>query len=164
MNTIYNNRVINRVNKEIKECEENGINITYDESNITTLSCTLLGIEGTDYESGKFKLEAIFPNNYPFSPPEIKFKCKMFHPNISMSGLICLDILSNKWSPALSFYKVLLSLQLLLSDPNPDSPLNSKAASLYNTDRDEYKKTCQKYIMEENSKIEKTIVNVINVP
>lgn len=39
--------------------------------------------------------------------------------NISEKGGICIDILKQNWSPALSLFKVMLSLSSLLTDPNP---------------------------------------------
>jgi ubiquitin-protein ligase len=39
--------------------------------------------------------------------------------NISEKGNVCIDILKNNWSPALSIFKVVLSLSSLLTDPNP---------------------------------------------
>lgn len=39
--------------------------------------------------------------------------------NISDKGNVCIDILKNNWSPALSIFKVVLSLSSLLTDPNP---------------------------------------------
>lgn len=55
---------------------------------------------------------------------------RIFHPNFSDKD-ICLDILrSSEWSPALTITKVLLSIESLLTDPNPNSPLNSEAAEL----------------------------------
>jgi ubiquitin-conjugating enzyme E2 N len=42
---------------------------------------------------------------------------------IDKLGRICLDILKNKWSPALQIRTVLLSIQALLGAPNPDDPL-----------------------------------------
>ncbi|OAY63083.1 Ubiquitin-conjugating enzyme E2 36, partial [Ananas comosus] len=43
-------------------------------------------------------------------------------------GRICLDILKDKWSPALQIRTVLLSIQALLSAPNPDDPLSDNIA------------------------------------
>ena len=51
------------------------------------------------------------------------------------SGGICLDILKDQWSPALTISKVLLSISSLLTDANPDDPLVPEIAHLYRTDR-----------------------------
>jgi ubiquitin-conjugating enzyme E2 N len=62
------------------------------------------------------------------SPPKCIFCTKIYHPNIDNLGRICLDILKTNWSPALQIRAVLLSIQSLLSSPNPDDPLNNEAA------------------------------------
>lgn len=54
---------------------------------------------------------------------------KIYHPNIDKLGRICLDILKEKWSPALQIRTVLLSIQALLSAPNPDDPLDNTVAN-----------------------------------
>ncbi|MCL4122464.1 UNVERIFIED_CONTAM: hypothetical protein GTU68_038437 [Idotea baltica] len=59
------------------------------------------------------------------SAPKVVFGTRIYHPNI---GRICLDILKKNWSPALQIKSVLLSIQSLLSEPNPDDPLNNEAA------------------------------------
>jgi len=150
--SIQSSTLIRRITKEISECKENGIDLIVNDSNITKMECILLGPEDSEYEGGIFRLYIEFPNRYPFSAPNIKFINKIFHPNVSNSGDICLDILKDKWSPALSLHKVMLSIQSLLTDPNPDSPLNGDAAHLYKTDRKEYKKKCQRYILENDVK------------
>lgn len=65
--------------------------------------------------------------------PKVVFNTKIYHPNIDNLGRICLDILKDKWSPALQIRSVLLSIQALLSSPNPDDPLNNEAAENWKT-------------------------------
>ena len=86
-------------------------------------TATIMGPTDTPYEGGIFFLDIIFPPNYPFKPPKIRFKTRIYHPNINSSGGICLDILKDHWSPALTISKVLLSICSLLDEPNPDDPL-----------------------------------------
>jgi ubiquitin-conjugating enzyme E2 N len=59
---------------------------------------------------------------------------KIYHPNVDRIGRICLDILKDKWSPALQIRTVLLSIQALMSAPNPDDPLNNEAADMWKRD------------------------------
>ena len=79
-------------------------------------------------KGGIFKLELFLPDEYPMCPPKVRFLTKIYHPNIDKLGRICLDILKTKWSPALQIRTVLLSIQALLSAPNPDDPLANDVA------------------------------------
>jgi len=81
-----------------------------------------------------FKLELFLPEEYPMAPPKVRFLTKIYHPNIDKLGRICLDILKDKWSPALQIRTVLLSIQALLSSPNPDDPLAADVAKHYKED------------------------------
>lgn len=116
-----------------------------DDSNFELWEATIMGPSDSPYAGGVFKLDILFPENYPFKPPKIVFKTKIFHPNINKYGSICLDILNVKWSPAMSISKVLLSIVSLLTDPNPDDPLEKDIAILYNNNREEYKKQARNY-------------------
>jgi len=101
---------------------------------------TILGPSDTPYAGGIFKLCISFPSSYPFKPPKVKFITKIYHPNINSYGNICLDVLNTQWSPALTVSKLLLSISSLLSDPNPDDPLETTIANIYKTNREKYNK------------------------
>ena len=98
---------------------------------------------------GIFTLSITFPTDYPFKPPKLNFVTKIYHCNINSNGSICLDILRDNWSPALTISKVLLSICSLLSDPNPGDPLVPEIATLLRDDvkkhNEEAKKWTQKY-------------------
>jgi ubiquitin-conjugating enzyme E2 D/E len=107
--------------------------------NLYTWRGFIFGPTDSPYEGGIFNLSIEFPEDYPFRPPHVLFLTKVYHPNINASGSICLDILKDKWSPALSIAKVLLSIESLLTDPNPDDPLVPEIANLYKNDPAAYK-------------------------
>jgi len=89
------------------------------------------GPPGTPYEGGLYKIDIRIPNDYPFRPPIMKFDTKVWHPNVSsQTGAICLDTLSSAWSPVLTIKSALLSLQSLLSTPEPKDPQDAEVAGM----------------------------------
>ncbi|XP_021295680.1 probable ubiquitin-conjugating enzyme E2 C isoform X1 [Herrania umbratica] len=103
---------------------------------------TIEGGKGTMYEGLSYKISMRFPLDYPFKPPQVKFETMCFHPNVDQFGNICLDILQDKWSSAYDCRTILLSVQSLLGEPNPESPLNTYAAALLNN-KEDYRKMVQ---------------------
>ncbi|KAI3657814.1 hypothetical protein MP638_001953 [Amoeboaphelidium occidentale] len=94
----------------------------------------LIFMGGLIITGGEFKLELFLPDDYPMTAPKVRFLTKIYHPNIDKLGRICLDILKDKWSPALQIRTVLLSIQALLSAPNPDDPLANDVAAHWKED------------------------------
>ena len=131
-----------RISKELEEiikdppasCSAGPI----DEEDIYKWEASIMGPSDSPYSGGVFKLSIDFPTNYPFKPPKLRFVTKIYHPNINSSGGICLDILKDNWSPALTISKVLLSVCSLLDDPNPDDPLVADIADKYINNRPLY--------------------------
>ena len=97
---------------------------------------TIMGPDDSPYTGGVFFLNIHFPPDYPFKPPKVTFTTKIYHANINANGSICLDILKDQWSPALTISKVLLSISSLLTDPNPDDPLVPEIANLFKSNRE----------------------------
>mmetsp|Transcript_23888 Transcript_23888/g.76719 ORF Transcript_23888/g.76719 Transcript_23888/m.76719 type:complete len:149 (+) Transcript_23888:112-558(+) len=106
---------------------------------------TIMGPSDSPYAGGVFFLDIHFPPEYPFKPPKVTFTTRIYHPNINSGGGICLDILKDQWSPALTISKVLLSICSLLTDPNPDDPLVADIAQLYKTNREAYNLTAREW-------------------
>lgn len=107
----------------------------------------IIGPNDSPYQGGVFKLEILFPVDYPFKPPKVQFTTKIYHPNINAAGLICLDILKQQWSPALTISKVLLSVTSLLTDPNPDDPFVPEIAQLYKANKAKYEENARQYTL-----------------
>lgn len=76
----------------------------------------------------------------------MKFDTKIWHPNVSsVTGAICLDILKNEWTPALTIRTALISLQALMCAPVPDDPQDAEVASMYKSDIKEFNRKAQSW-------------------
>ncbi|WWC88767.1 uncharacterized protein L201_003680 [Kwoniella dendrophila CBS 6074] len=137
-----------RIKKEISDLSKEDLGsiiLQPNESNILNWKAFLPGPIGSPYEGGLFEVDIKVPDDYPFSPPQLHFVTKVYHCNIASSGAICLDLLKNAWSPALSLYKVILSLSSLLTDPNPSDPLVAPIAQEYKRDRKKHDATARQW-------------------
>uniref|UniRef100_UPI00398F8312 ubiquitin-conjugating enzyme E2 E1 n=1 Tax=Pristiophorus japonicus TaxID=55135 RepID=UPI00398F8312 len=113
--------------------------------NVYEWRSTILGPPGSVYEGGVFFLDIVFSAEYPFKPPKVTFRTRIYHCNINSQGVICLDILKDNWSPALTISKVLLSICSLLTDCNPADPLVGSIATQYMTNRAEHDRIARQW-------------------
>jgi ubiquitin-protein ligase len=118
-----------RVGREVTQCQDllgDGVKIISSSSDlsygfssnpISKLVGIIQGPEDTPYEGGYFTLDIELPGQYPFLPPKINFKTRVYHPNVSsQTGCICLDILKDAWTPVYTLKTTLISIRSLLSD------------------------------------------------
>lgn len=111
------------------------------------LNISIKGPKDSPFENGTFTLTAEFGEQFPFHPPIIKFVTPVYHPNIDLSGNICLNVLkmpsAGSYNPTHTLESLLLSIQLLLAVPNPQDPLRSDIAEVYKYNRDLYNQTAE---------------------
>lgn len=116
MNNIINNPL-----------ENDGIYVKFDESNVFHAQALIIGVKETPYEGGFFVFDINFPNNYPLSPPTLKFETIdtniRFNPNLYREGKVCLSIINTwtgpQWTPCNSLRSVLISLLAMVFNNYP---------------------------------------------
>ena len=139
---------IRRIKKEIDEmvkdppsnCSAGPIG-----DNIFAWQATIIGPDKSPYHGGLFELKIDFSVDYPFKQPRVIFITKIYHCNINSTGGICLDILKDKWSPALTISKVLLSICSMMDDPNPNDPLMPEIADLLKRNKPLHDETARQW-------------------
>ena len=139
---------LKRLQKELADIQKDppaNCSAGMEEEDIYHWKATIFGPADSPYAGGTFFLTIVFPPEYPFKPPKIKFTTKIYHPNISWDGYICLDILKDQWSPALTIAKTLLSISSLMADPNPDDPLVPEIAREFKNERQQYLDTAKRW-------------------
>eukprot|EP00127_Corallochytrium_limacisporum_P001117 Clim_evm5s40 gene=Clim_evmTU5s40 len=145
-------RAYDRVRREIAEVakdptiKELGMRLEPVGDSLSKLYGEIPGPPDTPYEKGQFALDIEIPEQYPFVPPKVKFATKIWHPNVSsQTGAICLDILKDAWAAAMTLRTVLLSIQALMSSPEPDSPQDAVVAGQFKRDHKEFEKTAREW-------------------
>ena len=161
---------LRRVQKELNDIAKDPDSQIFAEpqngSDLTHLRATFPGPRDTPYEGGTYIVDVQIPNDYPFKPPVMKFVTKLWHPNISsqtvyrsflllnygikelmfrVQGAICLDTLGSAWSPVLTIKAALLSLQSLLSTPEPKDPQDAEVASMLMNDPERFQRVAREW-------------------
>ncbi len=158
-----------RIAKEIADIQSDTTskitaNLVGNGEDLTHLKGSFKGPGGTPYEGGTYVIDIRIPNDYPFKPPIMRFDTRIWHPNVSsqtvgflrvsvterkrltqLQGAICLDTLSAAWSPVLTIKSALISLQSLLSTPEPKDPQDAEVAGMLIRNPKEFDRVAQEW-------------------
>lgn len=130
-----------RIQKDIAELDGGKV-ATIDfpnPNNLTQFNVSVTPDTGY-WQGAKYVFSLNIPDHYPHSPPKVKCKTKIYHPNITFEGDVCLNILREDWTPVLDINAVIYGLIYLFYEPNPNDPLNHEAADLLRSDAKEFKR------------------------
>mmetsp|Transcript_64336 Transcript_64336/g.112221 ORF Transcript_64336/g.112221 Transcript_64336/m.112221 type:complete len:208 (+) Transcript_64336:120-743(+) len=141
-------RELKRLEKELQDiralASDSSVSADMHGGDLTHWKGVLQGPKETPYTGGEYLIDIEIPADYPYNPPKMKFDTKIWHPNISsQTGAICLDVLGKEWSPALTIRTALLSIQALLSAPEPDDPQDAEVAEMYKNNRELFLQTAK---------------------
>lgn len=145
-----------RLQKELQDLRNAGLkafrDIQVDDANIL-LWQGLLVPDSAPFNKGAFKIEIQFPAEYPFKPPKLVFKTKIYHPNVDEKGQICLPIVSvENWKPATKTEQVIQALVNLVNEPEPDHPLRGDLAEEYTRDKKKFFKNAEEFTKKHGEK------------
>ncbi|XP_066391123.1 constitutive photomorphogenesis protein 10 isoform X1 [Miscanthus floridulus] len=136
-----------RIQKELLDLNASDCSAGPKGDNLYHWLSTIIGPQGSPYEGGVFFLDIVFPPDYPFKPPMVTFKTRIYHCNIDSTGKVHLDILKDGWSPAFTISKVLLAIKDIISNPDPYSPLVMSISRQYLTDRAKHDEIAAEWTM-----------------
>ncbi|XP_021913130.1 NEDD8-conjugating enzyme UBE2F-like isoform X2 [Zootermopsis nevadensis] len=105
------------------------------------------------WAGGQFWFHIFVTEDYNMAPPLVKCLTKLWHPNISEDGDICLSLLRQNsidgmgWAPTRKLKDIIWGLNSLFTDLlNFDDPLNSEAAELYLKDKEAFHSRVREYV------------------
>jgi ubiquitin-conjugating enzyme E2 D/E len=139
---------LRRLQKELQDISSNppaNCSAHPDAQDMFHWTGTITGPRETPYESGHFCLDIHLPPDYPFRPPNILFMTRIYHPNVSSKGAVCLGILSDRWVPAMTISTVLETISSLLEHPNTEDPLLPEVAKQLETDQESFRKIAREW-------------------
>jgi ubiquitin-conjugating enzyme E2 M len=88
----------------------------------------------TPYNHTKLKFQLNFPDSYPIDPPKLKCLNKIYHPNISYTGGVCLPLVREDWSPTVSLEQIIYGLIFILLYPNGEDALEPEIGDQMKSD------------------------------
>merc|ERR1712096_65992 len=138
-----------RLGKEYGSMLEQGLPAGFKDVSLVNnnlLSWTVRALPGNPYTNGSFIVSLEFPLEFPFKPPKVLLKTKIYHPNVDDNGQICLPIVNpENWKPATKVKKILECLMCLLEQPDPHHALKSDIGEEYLKNKDKFLRRAEKF-------------------
>lgn len=100
-------------------------------------------------QGGRFNIQIILPKEYPFKPPTLSFRTKIYHPNVTNDdrGAMCLGMLrAEEWKPPNKIADVLKLVRAVMSAPQPDDAVEAGIADQFRNDRKAFDKNAQEWV------------------
>mmetsp|Transcript_14277 Transcript_14277/g.45630 ORF Transcript_14277/g.45630 Transcript_14277/m.45630 type:complete len:148 (+) Transcript_14277:37-480(+) len=142
---------LKRLNKEFAKLQSQDTDeysVMLENEDLFTWTLMLMGPAESPYSGGLFHVQLQFGADYPFKAPTVRFKTKIYHPNIKSTGEICADAITDSWGPTRNVEYVIKVLQNLLRDPNADNPLEAEIGKQFQEDRKGFDATARKWTEE----------------
>lgn len=117
----------------------------------------LFGPAGTPYAHGAFRVRLTYGEDYPAAPPRGLFLTKIFHPNVSARGEICVNTLKRDWTAGVTVSHILMVIKCLLISPGPDSALNEEAGRMLMDSFEEFAKVARMWTSVHAIRVEKAL-------
>lgn len=130
-------KIVKEINQLRTEPPE-GIRIRTNEENMLDVTGVIAGPEGTPYAGGYFQVRFNFTDEFPAAPPRATMLTKIFHPNVSRAGEICVNTLKKDWKPTYGLGHILVTIKCLLIYPNAESALDEESGKLLLEDWEEF--------------------------
>lgn len=139
-----------RIQKDITELDGGkAAEVIFPNPNDLTNFNVIISPDTGCWAGAKYMFNFSIAGSYPFDPPKVVCKTKIYHPNINLEGAVCLNILRADWKPVLDINAVIYGLLYIFYEPEPTDPLNHEAAELYRNNKAQFelvvKRTLQGY-------------------
>ncbi|CAH0487697.1 unnamed protein product [Peronospora farinosa] len=146
-----------RLTKELAALEQNSpdwCSVSAVDNDLMHWNAMLAGPENSPYSGGVFNLDLVFPIEYPFKAPKVRFLTRVYHPNVkSQSGEICADIINENWAPTLNVLHCLTAIKQILEQPDMDNPLEPEIAKQMHENKTDFEKTALEWTEQPHSSI-----------
>jgi ubiquitin-conjugating enzyme E2 M len=136
-----------RLQWDLDELKLSGVvSLSFPDSTNLKVFIVRLSPETGRWKGGRFDFEFFITPDLPMERPGVRILTRTWHPNISEDGTVCLSILKDNYLPIMTSPHLIAGPQFLFNEPNPQSPLNTDAATMLQTDADKFQAKVEEYI------------------